>query len=259
MGNTSGRCSSLSHSSPQGIYGAAVALLCWTCPESPRWLMQNGRSEEALAWLIRYHGNGDPNSAIVKLEFEEFQDNIALDGSDKRWWDYRELFRTKNARWRFLMVMMISVFGQFSGNGLGYFQNVIYNNLGYTSPQTILGLNLAGSFLSAACALVAAGFADRMPRVKTLTFGTLGELPAPGYPDACADLGLVPPSSLRSLSSRQRSLLDCASRLRRPDVSSGLTNTAALDSSGPGSLRTPRATRSTPTWPSDKPVWRSTS
>lgn len=137
--------------------------------------MQNGRTEEAYEWLVKYHGNGDPNSAIVKLEFEEFQENIALDGSDKRWWDYRALFRTKNARWRFLMVMMISVFGQFSGNGLGYFQNVIYNNLGYTSPQTVLGLNLGGSFLSAACALVAAFLSDtKLPRVKTLTFGTIG-------------------------------------------------------------------------------------
>jgi len=72
------------------------------------------------------------------------------------------------------MVMMISVFGQFSGNGLGYFQNVIYNNLGYTSPVTILGLNLAGSFVSAACGLTAASLSDKLPRVKTLTFGTLG-------------------------------------------------------------------------------------
>lgn len=108
----------------QGVYGLLVALLVFTVPESPRWLMQNGRSEEALAFLIKYHGNGDPDSALVKLEFEEFQENIALDASDKRWWDYRALFATKNARWRFLMVMMISVFGQFSGNGLGYFQNV---------------------------------------------------------------------------------------------------------------------------------------
>lgn len=108
----------------QGVYGLLVALLVFTVPESPRWLMQNGRSEEALAFLVKYHGNGDPDSALVKLEFEEFQENIALDGSDKRWWDYRALFATKNARWRFLMVMMISVFGQFSGNGLGYFQNV---------------------------------------------------------------------------------------------------------------------------------------
>lgn len=66
-----------------------------------------------------------------------------------------------------VMVLMISVFGQYAGNGLGYFQNVIYNNLGYTSPRTILALNLGGSFLGAICSLTAASLTDRMPRVRT--------------------------------------------------------------------------------------------
>lgn len=46
--------------------------------------------------------------------------------TDQRWWDYRGLFVTSNARYRMLSVLLISIFGQFSGNGLGYFQNVIY-------------------------------------------------------------------------------------------------------------------------------------
>lgn len=52
-------------------------------------------------------------------------------------------------------------------------RQVIYNNLGYTSPQTVLGLNLAGSFVSAFCALVGASQADKLPRIRTLTIGTL--------------------------------------------------------------------------------------
>jgi len=106
------------------------------------------------------------------LEWREFQENIAFDASDKRWWDYRALFMTSNARYRFLMVMLISVFGQFSGNGLGYFNNVIYANLGYTSPAIQLGLNLAGSCGSAVVGLTAASFTDRLPRVRTLAIGT---------------------------------------------------------------------------------------
>jgi MFS family permease len=67
---------------------------------------------------------------------------------------------------------MISVFGQFSGNGLGYFNNVIYEQLGYTSPATQLGLNLANACGSAVVGLTAAALSDRMPRVKVLTIGT---------------------------------------------------------------------------------------
>ena len=77
--------------------------------ESPRWLLANGRHEEAHAFLVRFHGNKDPNSALVRLEWTEFQENIALDASDKRWWDYRALFATKNARWRFAMVRTLII------------------------------------------------------------------------------------------------------------------------------------------------------
>ena len=62
------------------------------------------------------------------------------------------------------LVLLISIFGQFSGNGLGYFNYVIYNNLGYTSPQTQLALTLGGSFLSAICGVTGAAFADKMVR-----------------------------------------------------------------------------------------------
>lgn len=53
-------------------------------PESPRFLLANGREEEALAFLVKYHGNGDPNSRLVALEIDEMKENISLDGIDKR-------------------------------------------------------------------------------------------------------------------------------------------------------------------------------
>jgi len=40
------------------------------------------------------------------------------------------------------MVMLMSVFGQFSGGGLGYFNTVIYASLGYTSY--VIALRLTG-------------------------------------------------------------------------------------------------------------------
>jgi hypothetical protein len=53
-------------------------------------LLANGRREEALAFLVKYHGNGNPNSALVKLEMQEMDEALAEStGSDKRWWDYR--------------------------------------------------------------------------------------------------------------------------------------------------------------------------
>lgn len=56
-------------------------------PESPRFLMANGKEQEALDFLVKYHGGGDRNSKLVALEYAEFKEGISQTGSDKRWWD----------------------------------------------------------------------------------------------------------------------------------------------------------------------------
>lgn len=156
----------------QAVPSGFVVLTVWFLPESPRWLMAHGKSEEAKAFLIRFHGNGDPTNPIVDLEWAEFQESIALDASDKRWWDYSGLFGTANARWRSLMMILMGVFGQFSGNGLGYFNTVIYQNLGYTSSATQLLFNLLGSITSAVGALGGVIMTDIQPRRTVLVWGT---------------------------------------------------------------------------------------
>ena len=73
----------------QAFPATLVVLTVWFLPESPRWLYIRGREKEAFDFLIKYHGNGDPNNPVVKLQIEEFKQNISLDGSDKRWWDFK--------------------------------------------------------------------------------------------------------------------------------------------------------------------------
>ena len=41
-----------------------------------------------MDFLSKYHGNGSRDNPIVQLEWKELKENIKLDASDKRWWDY---------------------------------------------------------------------------------------------------------------------------------------------------------------------------
>ncbi|KAK9421820.1 putative Major facilitator superfamily (MFS) profile domain-containing protein [Seiridium unicorne] len=133
---------------------------------------ENANEEAAMDFLVKYHGNGDVNSHLVLLELEEMRDGIRQIGVDKTKFDYRPLFFTHNGRWRMAQVLMISIFGQFSGNGLGYFNTVIFEQLGITSSSQQLGYNLLNSVLSAIGALTAVSLTDRMPRRKVLVIGT---------------------------------------------------------------------------------------
>jgi len=157
------------------IFQAVPSLIVMVCvffiPESPRWQLANSRDEEALAFLAKYHGNGDPKNPVVVLEWREFKEGIALDGADKRWWDYSELFKTSSGRWRSFMVVLMGVFGQFSGNGLGYFNTQIYGAVGYDQLLQLV-LNLVNSITSCIGALCGVAVADRMPRRLALVWGT---------------------------------------------------------------------------------------
>lgn len=106
------------------------------------------------------------------LEVEEMKENIKIDGFDKVWWDYRPMLFTHNGRWRFGQIIMISVFGQFSGNGLGYFNAAIFRLIGITTTEKQLGFNVLNSILSAIGAGVGVRYSDRMPRRTVLVYGT---------------------------------------------------------------------------------------
>ena len=61
-------------------------------------------------------------------------------------------------------VIMMSIFGQYSGNGLAYFNTVIYYNLGIKSVPKQLAYNLLYAVMSAIGAVIGASLTDRMPR-----------------------------------------------------------------------------------------------
>lgn len=87
-------------------------------PESPRWLIAHDRAEEALDVMAKYHGQGDRNSPMVQFQYREIIEQAAQYRDENPWWDYRELFNTRAARYRTTMMVATSFIGQWSGNNV---------------------------------------------------------------------------------------------------------------------------------------------
>lgn len=145
----------------------------WFMPESPRWLFMRGREEEALQFLIEYHGDGNSNSPIVHFEIGEWREGIAQDGIDKRWWDYGPLLTDHANRWRLLQVFLISLIPGYTTGGTAYFNTFIYDMVGLTSTSKQLMINLIGQFISSAAAISAGLLSDKIPRRAALIWGTV--------------------------------------------------------------------------------------
>lgn len=62
---------------------------------------------------------------MVLLQMGEMKQQIKLDASDKRWWDYRGLANTHSARRRLICVLGMAVFGQISGNSVTSYYLVV--------------------------------------------------------------------------------------------------------------------------------------
>lgn len=154
----------------QAIFSGFVLIFSLLLPESPRWLFANDRHDEALAILAKYHGEGDPNDPIVQLQIREFQEGISRDGSDKKFWDYSELFNTKGNLWRIGMVFLMAFIGQWAGNAvISYFMPYALEGAGVTNKDTQRLLSALMTVVQFIFSLVGAAIVDRFGR-RTLMF-----------------------------------------------------------------------------------------
>ncbi|KAJ2902731.1 hypothetical protein MKZ38_000157 [Zalerion maritima] len=120
----------------QGAVPLLQLLGWWFLPESPRWLVSQGRQEEARQVLIDNHAGGQADSPLVQFEMEEIERALVLEAESMSTVSWVELVRTPANRKRTLIAGLVGWFAQWNGVGVvSYYLSLVLNTIGITKSK----------------------------------------------------------------------------------------------------------------------------
>lgn len=148
----------------QLVWAVAQTSMVMFCPESPSWLVRNGKQERARAVLVRHHANGNEEDELVADEFARLcvWAQTEATNSSASW---LALCGSSGNRKRLILSVVIGVATQWVGNGIiSYYLAPVLQTVGITNTlrqQSINGgLQIYSWFLACGAAL----FSERAGR-----------------------------------------------------------------------------------------------
>ncbi|KAH8660160.1 putative sugar transporter [Xylariales sp. PMI_506] len=161
----------------QALSSVLQVLLFFFVEESPRWLISKERDEEAEKLIVKYHANGDRSDPMVKMEMEEIRTALRLEKEADDSTTWLSFFKTPGNRKRFWIILAVSFFSQWSGNGLiSYYLTLVLDSIGYTSEDTQTLINALLTIWSMFWGIVGSLIVNRVPRRTLFMFSTIGSL-----------------------------------------------------------------------------------
>lgn len=158
----------------QVSFSLIQAVLSLFAPESPRWLISKGQKQKAFDILVKYHGDGDPNSRLARFEMAEITATLEYEIIQKqsRW---KEWVATKGNKHRLFLALFIPMMLQWSGNALtSYYLHDVLLTIGITNSYTQLIINACLSVWSLVTASSFALLVDRVGRRRMFLIGMGG-------------------------------------------------------------------------------------
>ncbi|GAA5939702.1 hypothetical protein JCM1841_002946 [Sporobolomyces salmonicolor] len=118
----------------QLIPGLLLGTLMFLFPESPRWLMDHDRHDEALQILADVHAAGDTENEFVQLEFAEITQQLEFEKTQAAK-SYSDLFKP-NVRTRVFLGMSEQMWSQLTGmNVMMYYVIYVFQSAGINGRQ----------------------------------------------------------------------------------------------------------------------------
>ncbi|KAF4985673.1 hypothetical protein FDECE_16396 [Fusarium decemcellulare] len=145
----------------------SIIQLCgiWWVPESPRFLVNKDKSEQALAVLAKHHAGGDENNPTVQFQYREIKQTIQADRSAKNASSFVDFVKTKGNLWRLAIIISLGIISQYSGNALfSNYMDIIYEGAGIKEQNKKLALSAGKTILDLIISIGAAFTVDKIGR-----------------------------------------------------------------------------------------------
>ena len=160
----------------QGFFPLLQVFFVYLLPESPRYLVQKDRHEEARKIMVKYHADGDESSALVDFEMKEIVLSIET-AKVTSTTHYTEFFKTPGNKHRLFIITVVPLMMQLSGNGLtSYYLHLILNSIGLKSDPEQLRINGGLQVFNLAVSVAMASLMEIAGRRRLFLFSTVGML-----------------------------------------------------------------------------------